>query len=108
LGLRSVIVVYVTSTTHQTRAHHTTRNLLSSLSLSLSLSLSNAAQVFIVEYLGPLLIYPIFYFRPSFIYGAGASSSPYHWIQQYNHLFFLLSFSLSLSLSSSFHRLCHL
>jgi filamin len=34
--------------------------------------------VFVAEYLGPLLIYPIFYARPELIYGEGASSMPYH------------------------------
>ncbi|XP_064605660.1 probable very-long-chain enoyl-CoA reductase art-1 [Liolophura sinensis] len=33
--------------------------------------------VFLTEYAGPLLIYPIFYIRPSCIYGAGATSEPY-------------------------------
>lgn len=32
--------------------------------------------VFLTEYSGPLLVYPIFYLRPSFIYGSGASASP--------------------------------
>uniref|UniRef100_F1L096 very-long-chain enoyl-CoA reductase n=1 Tax=Ascaris suum TaxID=6253 RepID=F1L096_ASCSU len=32
--------------------------------------------VFLAEYAGPLLIYPIFYFRPAIIYGARASSMP--------------------------------
>ena len=30
------------------------------------------------EYLGPLLIYSLFYARPELIYGEGASSAPYH------------------------------
>ncbi|CAJ0608418.1 unnamed protein product, partial [Cylicocyclus nassatus] len=34
--------------------------------------------VFLLEYLGPLLIYPIFYIRPAFIYGEGAADRPYH------------------------------
>ncbi|XP_013093798.2 very-long-chain enoyl-CoA reductase-like isoform X2 [Biomphalaria glabrata] len=33
--------------------------------------------VFLTEYAGPLVIYLIFYTRPSFIYGDGASSQPY-------------------------------
>jgi very-long-chain enoyl-CoA reductase len=32
--------------------------------------------VFFFEYAGPLFVYPLFYFRPSFIYGRGASSRP--------------------------------
>uniref|UniRef100_A0AC34RFS8 Very-long-chain enoyl-CoA reductase n=1 Tax=Panagrolaimus sp. JU765 TaxID=591449 RepID=A0AC34RFS8_9BILA len=34
--------------------------------------------VFLCEYAGPLLVYPIFYLRPSFIYGAGAGDKPVH------------------------------
>jgi len=34
--------------------------------------------VFLAEYLGPLLIYLIFYFRPSFIYGSIGSLKPKH------------------------------
>jgi very-long-chain enoyl-CoA reductase len=34
--------------------------------------------VFLLEYAGPLFVYPIFYLRPSFIYGADASSKPVH------------------------------
>ncbi|XP_065070214.1 probable very-long-chain enoyl-CoA reductase art-1 [Rhopilema esculentum] len=32
--------------------------------------------VFLTEYAGPLFIYPLFYLRPSFIYGEGASTTP--------------------------------
>ncbi|CAI4230884.1 unnamed protein product [Auanema sp. JU1783] len=32
--------------------------------------------VFLTEYAGPFFIYPIFYFRPSFIYGSEASKAP--------------------------------
>jgi len=32
--------------------------------------------VFVVEYLGPLLLYPLFYARPSLIYGTGADKAP--------------------------------
>uniref|UniRef100_A0A915BI86 very-long-chain enoyl-CoA reductase n=1 Tax=Parascaris univalens TaxID=6257 RepID=A0A915BI86_PARUN len=32
--------------------------------------------VFLAEYTGPLLIYPLFYFRPAIFYGARASSMP--------------------------------
>uniref|UniRef100_A0A0N4Z084 very-long-chain enoyl-CoA reductase n=1 Tax=Parastrongyloides trichosuri TaxID=131310 RepID=A0A0N4Z084_PARTI len=32
--------------------------------------------VFLTEYAGPFFIYPIFFLRPSFIYGAGASDAP--------------------------------
>lgn len=38
--------------------------------------------VFIVEYLGPLLIYPIFYMQPAFIYGALAGQEPDPWRQE--------------------------
>uniref|UniRef100_A0A7E4UZ15 very-long-chain enoyl-CoA reductase n=1 Tax=Panagrellus redivivus TaxID=6233 RepID=A0A7E4UZ15_PANRE len=34
--------------------------------------------VFLLEYAGPLFVYPIFYLRPSFIYGADAASKPIH------------------------------
>eukprot|EP00118_Oscarella_pearsei_P028552 m.2465 g.2465 ORF g.2465 m.2465 type:complete len:313 (+) comp8668_c0_seq1:45-983(+) len=34
--------------------------------------------VFLIEYTGPLVLYLIFYMRPSFIYGGGASNVPYH------------------------------
>ena len=34
------------------------------------------------EYMGPLLIYPLFYVRPALIYGVGASSEPYHGVVQ--------------------------
>jgi len=34
--------------------------------------------VFLCEYAGPLFVYPIFYLRPSLIYGAGAASKPIH------------------------------
>ncbi|CAJ0585743.1 unnamed protein product, partial [Mesorhabditis spiculigera] len=34
--------------------------------------------VFLTEYAGPLFIYPIFYLRPSFIYGSDASKAPVH------------------------------
>lgn len=32
--------------------------------------------VFLTEYAGPFFLYPVFYLRPSFIYGVGASSKP--------------------------------
>jgi len=32
--------------------------------------------VFIIEYLGPLLIHPLFYFGSSFIYGAAVHKDP--------------------------------
>jgi len=32
--------------------------------------------VFLMEYAGPLFVYPIFYLRPWFIYGAGAANRP--------------------------------
>ncbi|CAB3405229.1 unnamed protein product [Caenorhabditis bovis] len=34
--------------------------------------------VFLAEYAGPLLVYPIFYLRPSFIYGGDASKAAVH------------------------------
>ncbi|XP_065833951.1 probable very-long-chain enoyl-CoA reductase art-1 [Oscarella lobularis] len=34
--------------------------------------------VFLIEYTGPLVLYLIFYMRPSLIYGGGASAVPYH------------------------------
>lgn len=34
--------------------------------------------VFLCEYAGPLLVYPIFYLRPSFIYGIWAADKPIH------------------------------
>lgn len=35
------------------------------------------------EYAGPLLIYLLFYIRPSFIYGSSASSKPIHLAAQF-------------------------
>jgi very-long-chain enoyl-CoA reductase len=37
--------------------------------------------LFILEYLGPLVVYPLFYYRPSFIYGSGADRAPTHFAQ---------------------------
>jgi len=34
--------------------------------------------VFLMEYAGPLFVYPIFYLRPWFIYGSGAANRPVH------------------------------
>jgi len=37
--------------------------------------------LFVLEYLGPLVVYPLFYYRPSFIYGSGADRAPIHFAQ---------------------------
>jgi very-long-chain enoyl-CoA reductase len=36
--------------------------------------------VFLVEYFGPMLFVGLYYFRPSLIFGAGASDKPYNWV----------------------------
>ena len=40
-------------------------------------------QVFMAEYAGPLIIYLLFYIRPSLIYGSSASSKPVHLATQF-------------------------
>lgn len=40
-------------------------------------------KVFMAEYAGPLLIYLLFYIRPSIIYGSSASSKPIHLAAQF-------------------------
>jgi hypothetical protein len=39
------------------------------------------------EYAGPLIIYLLFYIRPSFIYGSSANSKPVHLAAQFVFLF---------------------
>lgn len=38
--------------------------------------------VFLVEYLGPLLLYPLFYMQPRFIYGDFLLSEPERWVKE--------------------------
>jgi len=37
--------------------------------------------VFVIEYLGPLLLYPLLALRLDILYGPGASKAPFHWVQ---------------------------
>lgn len=38
--------------------------------------------VFLIEYLGPLLLYPLFYIQPQFIYGDAVLSEPQRWVKE--------------------------
>jgi hypothetical protein len=48
--------------------------------------------VFIVEYLGPILIMMFYAMRPSFLMGAGASARPWHWVAKWGVVAWLLHF----------------
>ena len=52
----------------------------------------NYRLVFVLEYLGPILLMALFYSRPSFIYGAGASSEPYSSVASTGALLWCLHF----------------
>jgi len=63
--------------------------------------------VFLTEYSGPFFLYAIFYMRPSFIYGPGASTAPMH---RYAHIAcaaYLFHFGKRVLETQYIHRFSH-
>ncbi|VDL75800.1 unnamed protein product [Nippostrongylus brasiliensis] len=60
--------------------------------------------VFLLEYAGPLFIYPIFYFRPNWIYGEGAANQPYHFAVTYAFICWSIHYAKRLFETQFIHR----
>ncbi|WKX93053.1 hypothetical protein Q1695_010800 [Nippostrongylus brasiliensis] len=60
--------------------------------------------VFLLEYAGPLFIYPIFYFRPNWIYGEGGANQPYHFAVTYAFICWSIHYAKRLFETQFIHR----
>ncbi|CAD6193972.1 unnamed protein product [Caenorhabditis auriculariae] len=60
--------------------------------------------VFLVEYAGPFFIYPLFYLRPSFIYGSAAATKNVHTAVTYAFLCWSLHYAKRLFETQFIHR----
>lgn len=63
--------------------------------------------VFIMEYLGPFLVYLMFYMRPAFIYGAAGADAPLSFVQNIAGMCWLAHYAKRLFETIFIHRFSH-